>query len=293
LNQIYPNIEIVVSDNASPDHTADLVKSYDDKRIRYFRQEENIGSKGNMNFCLEQARGVYFQMLHDDDTIEPDFIETCMRGADYREDAGLIMTGARIIDEQGNVVAEKENITSGYSTEDFFLAWYRQEILMLLCSVLFNTRLLREAGGFREEYGNFDDVAAEFTVAARMRRVDIPEVKATFRNHAASHGKAATIAEWCDNSLSLVRLACDLVDNKRDELFKTAMSCSAERMYRYATRLETKASVAKTFFIVWKKFGYRYLPPKKYQYRVFPFLRYVYSPFSLPGKILYRYAKPD
>ena len=67
LNQTYENIEIIVSDNCSTDNTEAVVNSFNDSRIRYFRQQENIGANNNFNFCLKQAKGEYFLLLLDDD----------------------------------------------------------------------------------------------------------------------------------------------------------------------------------------------------------------------------------
>src|SRR4030042_2488708 len=102
LNQTYSNIEIIVSDNCSVDNTTTVVKSFNDPRIRYFKHKENIGANNNFNFCVEQARGAYFLLLHDDDLIDDDFIDVCMKAAEYNTDIGLIRTGTRVIDSAGN-----------------------------------------------------------------------------------------------------------------------------------------------------------------------------------------------
>src|SRR5689334_7129661 len=81
LRQTYANIDIVVSDNGSTDHTEALVKRYSDPRIRYFKQQTNLIPNENFNFCLRQARGDYFLLLLDDEQIDDDFIETCLRAA--------------------------------------------------------------------------------------------------------------------------------------------------------------------------------------------------------------------
>lgn len=57
VSQTYKNIEIIVSDNCSPDNTESVVREFDDPRIRYYRQNQNIGPFKNFDFCLEQARG--------------------------------------------------------------------------------------------------------------------------------------------------------------------------------------------------------------------------------------------
>lgn len=60
VNQTYKNLEIIVSDNCSSDDTESVVKEFRDPRIRYFRQNKNLGAVPNCNFCLEQSQGKYF-----------------------------------------------------------------------------------------------------------------------------------------------------------------------------------------------------------------------------------------
>lgn len=72
-DQHYPNIEIVISDNCSQDHTAELLGSLvaEHREVRYYRQRQNIGLVGNFEFVLRQASGKYFMWVADDDAIEP------------------------------------------------------------------------------------------------------------------------------------------------------------------------------------------------------------------------------
>lgn len=95
LAQTYRNIEIIVSDNCSSDETEAVVKRFQDNRIRYFKQTENIGSKNNINFCLAQARGKYFQLLFDDDVIDPDFLELCIKAIPAHTNVGVVLTGPK------------------------------------------------------------------------------------------------------------------------------------------------------------------------------------------------------
>jgi glycosyltransferase involved in cell wall biosynthesis len=76
--QTYRHLDIVVSDNASPDpQVAQLIAqtSMDDHRIRHYCQEKNIGASGNFSFVLRQARGSFFMWAADDDEWHPTFIE--------------------------------------------------------------------------------------------------------------------------------------------------------------------------------------------------------------------------
>lgn len=76
LGQTYENIELIISDNASSDQTSEICSGYaqHDARVRYIRQETNIGAYQNFKFCLEQARGSYFMWASADDYRSPDCV---------------------------------------------------------------------------------------------------------------------------------------------------------------------------------------------------------------------------
>ncbi|WP_419902628.1 glycosyltransferase family 2 protein [Kiloniella sp.] len=77
LAQTFTDFEIIVSDNASSDRTANICKAYceRDSRIRYIRQIENLGATRNFQFVLERARGRYFMWAAADDIRSPDFLK--------------------------------------------------------------------------------------------------------------------------------------------------------------------------------------------------------------------------
>lgn len=68
-----PRVELLISDNASPDETPSLVQDFAAQglRIRYLRNAENIGGDANFLQCFEQARGKYVWLFSDDDLIIP------------------------------------------------------------------------------------------------------------------------------------------------------------------------------------------------------------------------------
>lgn len=283
LNQTYNNLEIIVSDNDSQDNTEEVVLGYNDQRIRYIKQQENLGPIKNTNYCLEAATGTYFQMLHDDDMIDPEFIEKCMEAAEYKADKGIIIAGARQIDEKGNLEYEKRNQCKGMSADEFIFKWYEKELHLFFCSIVFNTKKLREVGGFKEDYRLFNDVAVEFEMVANYERVDVPEVLASFRAHAGSWGKSTVISEWCDDSLKLLDFSCELLQDKqnKNKLRSIGMATSAERMYRYATfRTSGHLSRCSAYFSVWSKFNYQHLPPRKHLISWMPFARFILMPRS-------------
>ncbi|TVQ07820.1 MAG: glycosyltransferase family 2 protein [Balneolaceae bacterium] len=234
LTQSWQNIEVLVSDNGSTDHTAELMADFDDPRLRYIQQPVNLGQRGNMNFLVQEARGDYLLLYHDDDQIDSDFVETCMKAANYRSDAGLIVTGSRVIDTEGRQVRSKENMADGMSDDEFMLLWYKKGVHLFLCNCLFGTEALRRAGGFLQKYDTFDDVAAEFLAMSIQGRIDVREVKAGMREHAGSETSSTDLGRWCKSALALLRLAAELAPDLAPELQKTGRRTSADRNYRYA-----------------------------------------------------------
>jgi glycosyltransferase involved in cell wall biosynthesis len=68
-----PEIEVLVSDNASTDNTAEVVREYCARhpRLRYSRNAENVGFDGNVVACIDNAAGEYLLFCSDDDIAPP------------------------------------------------------------------------------------------------------------------------------------------------------------------------------------------------------------------------------
>jgi glycosyltransferase involved in cell wall biosynthesis len=75
LSQTYGDFELLICDDASPDHTAEVVSQWSDPRIRYIRHPENIKRSRNMRSGYEAAKGEYFIKFDDDDALTPTFLE--------------------------------------------------------------------------------------------------------------------------------------------------------------------------------------------------------------------------
>jgi len=210
LAQTYSNIEIVISDNCSTDNTAEVVASFKCDKIRYIRQEKNIGPFNNFHACLESAKGEYFYLFHDDDQVDADFVESCIAAANGRENVGLIRTGIRIIDGEGSVLKETLNNAGGLSSNEFISAWLRHKTAFYLPCTLFNTDRLKEVGGIKSPHNMFCDVFAMVNLAARYDHVDIVEPKASFRRHDDNMGSSSNVLDWVYDSVDLLDLICRL-----------------------------------------------------------------------------------
>lgn len=103
LAQTFNDFELIISDNASTDRTAEICRTYasQDARIRLFRAEANQGAAPNFNHVAVRAEGRYFKWVAHDDLCAPAYLETCVRVLDEQPDVVLCHTLARHIDENG------------------------------------------------------------------------------------------------------------------------------------------------------------------------------------------------
>jgi len=92
LNQTFSDFEIVICDNASTDRTEEICRLYvsRDKRIRYYRNETNIGQIANFNRVFELSTGEYFRWAGCNDWWAPEYVERCVEALDANPSAILV-----------------------------------------------------------------------------------------------------------------------------------------------------------------------------------------------------------
>lgn len=108
LAQTYGDFELVISDNASTDGTADVCRHYAalDPRVRYVRRDDNIGGPGNFRYVWSLCRGEYHKWSTADDYWAPEFLEKAVTLLDARPDVVLCHPRARLVDATGNAISD-------------------------------------------------------------------------------------------------------------------------------------------------------------------------------------------
>ena len=85
LNQTYKNIEIIISDNCSTDMGIEIIKSYNDPRIKIYRNENNMGIKYNFQKVFTYATGKYLTFMGADDGMTLNAIDTLVNILEKKE----------------------------------------------------------------------------------------------------------------------------------------------------------------------------------------------------------------
>jgi glycosyltransferase involved in cell wall biosynthesis len=101
LTQIFTDFELIISDNASTDRTGEIANAYAqrDDRIRYYRNEKNIGAGWNARRVYELATGKYFRWATVDDLLEPDLLRRCVEILESDPGCVLAHTRTKEVDE--------------------------------------------------------------------------------------------------------------------------------------------------------------------------------------------------
>jgi len=106
LNQTFSDFELIISDNASTDQTEQICREYaaKDGRIRYYRNEKNIGAPKNFNRVFELSSSEYFKWAPHDDVLAPTLLQKCVNVLDNDPAVVLCYSITGRIDEHGTLV---------------------------------------------------------------------------------------------------------------------------------------------------------------------------------------------
>mgnify|MGYP001066964312 CR=1 FL=1 len=113
LAQTYQDFELIISDNASTDHTQQICLDYvtKDSRIRYYRNKQNLGAPRNFNKVFKLSSGEYFKWAAYDDLIAPEYIHKCVNVLNNDPSIVLCHSKTGRIDEQGTLIGNYDDRT--------------------------------------------------------------------------------------------------------------------------------------------------------------------------------------
>lgn len=150
LRQTEPDFELIVVDDASPEDLESIVFSFQDPRIRYFRNATGCGAEhlvDNWNICLGYARGEFVLNMGDDDILEPRCLEAFGELIARHPDQDVYHMRASFIDENGTVFRVLEERPETETLEEMVLARWKGRPQMI-GDYLFRRQPLVEAGGY-------------------------------------------------------------------------------------------------------------------------------------------------
>jgi glycosyltransferase involved in cell wall biosynthesis len=199
LAEDYPNLEILISDNASTDDTEAIGREYAarDRRVRYWRNPENIGAVGNFGRVLAEARGIYFTWLACDDILSHrDYVSRTVAYLEANPDVGICTTDFAMLDLAGPGKVSFWRFPEIYPNQEpaavraVYFSWPQSPACFALYGMARRAVLARAPFGGRVYRGRSTVTHWEYpillAVLKQSRIVALPEVLRTYRRNPES-----------------------------------------------------------------------------------------------------------
>lgn len=110
LDQSFQDYEFLISDDCSNDCTVDKIRKYDDSRIKLHVFREHQGATINHKYLIDHAQGKYCALINSDDVWLKGRLEKQVAYMESHPECGACFSWAEIIDENGNVVNQKDSV---------------------------------------------------------------------------------------------------------------------------------------------------------------------------------------
>jgi glycosyltransferase involved in cell wall biosynthesis len=111
LAQTFGDFELLIADNASTDRSSEICQDYAtrDSRIRYWRNDKNVGAAANYNRLFAESKSPYFRWSNADDLLDPALHKRCLASLEAEPSAVLAAGRTILIDEEGKTTGEYDD----------------------------------------------------------------------------------------------------------------------------------------------------------------------------------------
>lgn len=176
LNQTFTDFEFLILDDCPEDTREEIVKSYKDKRIKYFKNEQNLGITPSRNKLIDMAKGEYLAVFDHDDISLPTRFEKQVAYLDEYQDVGVVSCKIK------NMI---RGTTSKNPTDDadIRLALMRTCALTHPASMIRKSVLIENNIRYEEEFSPSEDYALWCRLIPFTKFHNINEVLFHYRDH--------------------------------------------------------------------------------------------------------------
>ena len=198
--QTFTNFEIIVVDDCSQDESYQIAKEFSiqDKRIRIFRNSENLGLVNNWNRCIELSKGEWIKFVFQDDLLETTCLENMLGNGDFNQ--SIIACRRKFLFENisSDIARKFEKYSTWMSMDSIFGGQHDisadafcNAILQNLgnnfvgepTAVMLHRSIFERFGKFNSNFIQFCDMEFWSRVACNCGIRYIPKTLATFRLH--------------------------------------------------------------------------------------------------------------
>lgn len=184
LDQTFTNFEFIIIDDGSLDNSVEIIKSYQDPRIRLIKNEHNQGLVYSLNLGLSLAQGKYVARMDCDDISLPERLQKQIEFLDKNAEIAVVGTWVKIFNEK------KGNQTTWQCPIDSLsIKWnllFHNPIPH--SSVMFRKDIILSNHGYSQEMLDVEDYDLWRRLASKVLLANLPSVLLFYRQHDSNIG---------------------------------------------------------------------------------------------------------
>lgn len=195
IGQTYQDVDILVIDDKSPDHSVEILLHYEENpRVRLVLRDQNGGWVAVSNQGVDMSSGEYILFANCDDDCDPRIVERLVDALQQHPSAGIAFCRNLMVDEDDQVLGDdftireasfrkrcaQDTLLSGSEASRFLL---HSCVLPNLSAVLFRRECFDNVGKFSSAYHVCSDWDLFFRVAAQYDIAYVAEPLNRFRQH--------------------------------------------------------------------------------------------------------------
>lgn len=235
INQTYCDWELIIINDGSTDNSEFIINSYTDPRIKYYRNEKNLGLIASLNKGIGFCEGKYIARMDADDISMPDrFLQQISFLEDHAE-CVMCGTDAKIIDQNGEETGKIINLTS----DEYLKINLLFSVPFIHPSVMIRSAQLKELL-FDKDYKHAEDYELWCRISDKYKVANMPSFLLKYR--------------WHTNNVSVLNNdSQESVKNKiiRCQLQKLGLSASDHELMLHRItfqQYDAKGDLRKTIF---------------------------------------------
>jgi glycosyltransferase involved in cell wall biosynthesis len=220
VSQTFTDFEVIISDNASTDRTADICAQFArrDPRLRYYRNSTNIGAHRNFNRVFSLGQGKYSVAMSHDDVFEATHFEKCLRVLEADPNVVLCQSDTVPIGPDGRSLAFDRKVGAYVDFNGFTLPPYQRHLaeqpdavsrfadLLKRGNCSYDSGIIRRnalvrTGLWRDFYGSAGVMLMELALQGRFSMLDEKLFLQRFHPEASFYVAQADRQRWLNPAM--------------------------------------------------------------------------------------------
>ena len=231
LNQTFTDYELIIVEDYSSDHSLDIINSFNDRRIRVIRLQQNEHICIALNTGINQAKGKYIARIDSDDCWKADKLEKQIAYMEEHPDCGASFTWVNVIDENNRVLSTQESWfvklfqVENKTREQWISHFFFEGSCLCHPSAVIRTSVILELGGYRNTLVQIQDFDMWIRIVKRYDIHILTEKLMNYR-HCLNGGNVSAVNQLTQRRTiyEMYRVMGKYLDDLSDEEFVCCFS---------------------------------------------------------------------